>query len=244
MPSRWLITLDGPASSQIPVEAPHAVVSGWLDIDHKAPVKPYSLAPPRSVGGFTALEVRLLDDGLASRLLGGAPSGGRVRLGRHWFTVIAAAALQVRTPWTDLHRRPPSRAWEVSYLSPTTFRRRTRTSPWPAPDSVLTSLASRWRAVSPATAPKVNQATARSLWVSDLDGRSETLQLRETIVSGFVGRVRYVCDGSRVEAAAVDALFAFAEYAGVGSHTAFGLGTATVTPTWQPGQAAVGSRQG
>jgi CRISPR/Cas system endoribonuclease Cas6 (RAMP superfamily) len=76
------------------------------------------------------------------------------------------------------------------------------------------------------------------VWVSDVDGHSAALRLRDTVVSGFLGRVRYVCDGSDEEAAAVDALLAFARFAGIGSHTAFGLGSVEVNPTWQPGRAS------
>jgi hypothetical protein len=45
VPSRWLITLHGRPASQVPVTAPHAVVSRWLDSDHKAAVKPYAIGP-------------------------------------------------------------------------------------------------------------------------------------------------------------------------------------------------------
>jgi CRISPR-associated endoribonuclease Cas6 len=238
VPSRWCITLEGPAAPQIPVEAPHAVVSRWLDADHKAAVKPYSLAPPQSVGCRTTLEVTLLNDGLAQLLADRAAPGEAVRLGSQWFTVAAPSALEASASWTDLLRRPRCQAWEVSYLSPTTFRRGTRTSPWPAPESLVTSLASRWKALSPATVPIVNRDTARSLWVSDIDGHSETFRLRDTISSGFVGRIRYVCDGPDA-GAAVNALLAFAEFAGVGSHTAFGLGKTTISATWQPSRRAV-----
>jgi CRISPR-associated endoribonuclease Cas6 len=120
----------------------------------------------------------------------------------------------------------------------------TRTSPWPAPESVLTSLASRWRALRPQTAPALSRDLARSVWVSDVEGRSECLRSRDMLVSGFVGRVRYVCDGSAEAAATVGALFSFARFAGIGSHTAFGLGTVDLSPTWQPSRAAGDGRAG
>jgi CRISPR-associated endoribonuclease Cas6 len=234
MPSRWLIHLDGAPTPRIPVNAPHAVVSGWLDGDHKAPVKGYSLTPPRTTGRRTVLEVRLLDDALTERLESQAEPGRRVRLGHQHFTVAAPPARQAATPWPNLATATTVRAWEVHFLSPATFRRGSRTSPLPAPESILTSLASRWQALHPQTAPFVSPACARTVWVSDIEGRSEALELRDTVVSGFVGRLRYVCDGSDDDARITDALFRFAAYAGVGSHTAFGLGTVAVNPTWQP----------
>jgi CRISPR-associated endoribonuclease Cas6 len=249
VPSRWRVPLRGPTAPQVPVEAPHAVVSRWLDDDHKAAVKPYALAPPWSAGHRTVLAVRLLDDALAARLTARAVAGGHVRLGRHQFTVAARPELDLCRPWAELAAAGRRRAWEVAFLSPTTFRRGVRTSPWPAPESVLTSLISRWKALHPSSAPTLDQRAMRSVWVSDVEGRSEALRLWDTVVSGFIGRVRYVCDGSDAEAAAVDALLALAPFAGIGSHTAFGLGTVGVSSTWQPGRTnapagVAGSRPG
>ncbi len=234
MPSSWTVTLSGPADPDIPVNAPHAVVSQWLDENHKAPVKGYAISPPQSQGPITTLEIRLLDDGLADRLTAGAAVGGRIRLGRHWFTVAAPPRLDLAQPWQDLHATTGVRAWQVHFRSPTTFRRGSRTSPLPAPDSVLTSLVSRWRLLHPQTAPDLDRNGEQTLWVSDVEGRSQPLVLRDTVVSGFVGQVRYVCDGTPDHADAVGALMRFAGYAGIGSHTAFGFGTVGVTSTWQP----------
>ena len=234
MPSQWTIMLDGPADPDIPAEAPHAVVSRWLDEDHTAAVKPYSIAPPSGRGRRTVLRVCLLDDALAGRLAAHATVGAGVRLGRHHFTVTAPPVLEHGRSWVELSTARPGRAWDVSYLSPVAFRRRNRTSPWPAPDSVLTGLSARWQVLDPVTAPTVTREVLRSVWVADVSGSSQVFTLKDTIVSGFVGRLRYVCDGSESDAAVVSALFAFARYAGVGSHTAFGLGTVHIVHARPP----------
>jgi CRISPR/Cas system endoribonuclease Cas6 (RAMP superfamily) len=55
------------------------------------------------------------------------------------------------------------------------------------------------------------------------------------VVSGFTGRIRYVCDrGSDAEAGTFGALLAFAAYAGAGSHTTYGFGVVSPETTWQP----------
>jgi CRISPR-associated endoribonuclease Cas6 len=236
MPSRWQIPLDGPPRPAISPESVHAVVSRWLDGDHKAAVKPYAVSPPQFELGDetrTVLEVRLVDDALAAFLVAHVARDTPVRLGRHCLTVAGAPRLLDGTSWTDLGRPLATGAqqrttWEVSFRSPTTFRDRSRTSPWPAPESVLTGLAARWRALDPVSAPALSARAMRAVWVSDLDGHSEVLRLRDTVVSGFVGRVRYVYEGPPADAADVDALFGLARYAGIGSHTAFGLGTVDV----------------
>lgn len=241
---RTTILLDGDAGAQIPLEAPHAVLSGWLDEDHKAAVKPYALGPPRCVGRRVGLPVRLLEDALTGRLRRHAVAGATVRLGRHLFCVAATPRTEEHLSWEDLRGRSGRRAWEVAFRSPTTFRRGSRTSPWPAPDSLLLGLSSRWNALSAQSAPALTREVMQSLWVSDIDGRSEAIRLRGTVVSGFVGRVRYVCDGSEADAGTVDALLAFARFAGIGSHTAFALGTVDVESTWQPSRVTAGARRG
>lgn len=233
MPSEWTVSLTGPEHPAIPAEAPHAVVSRWLDTDHRAPVKPYSIAPPASRGRQTVLTVRLLDDDLAGVLLREASTGSDVRLGRHHFIVAAAPLARSVVAWPELEAAPVVRAWDVTFVTPATFRNGRRTSPWPAPSTVLDGLAARWAALR-GQAPGLTREGRASVWVSDVDGRSEPLELKQTVVSGFVGRVRYVSDGTEEEAAATSALFAFAAYAGIGSHTAFGLGAVRLARTWQP----------
>lgn len=240
MPSLWEIPLIGPDDLRVPVEAPHAVVSRWLDDDHQSPVKGYSVTPPFNVGGRRSiLTVRLLDDALAGRLVQHAAVGARIRLGSQHFTVATAPAMRRGTSWEELRSAHVCRAWEVDFRSPATFRRRNRTTPWPAPESLLVSLSARWRTLDPGTAPTLTREAISSVWVSDVEGRSQLLAIKGVTVSGFVGRLRYVCDGCEEDAGAVAALFRFAAFSGVGSHTAFGLGTVSVTDSWQPASAAV-----
>jgi hypothetical protein len=112
---------------------------------------------------------------------------------------------------------------------------------------VARSLAERWHHVDPATAPPLPTPGAGPVWVSDIEGHSEVQilarrarrdgqpKMEEEVVSGFVGRMRYVCDrGTDAEAADFDALVAFALFAGIGSHTTYGFGVVAPEPTWQP----------
>jgi hypothetical protein len=136
----------------------------------------------------------------------------------------------------------------VRFASPACVRRRNRAAPLLSPDALALGLAERWRLLDPTTAPAVAWLPAPGpVRISDLDGHSEVQILprtmrrnggqerREEVISGFTGRVRYVCDhGTDVEAAAFGALLAFAAFAGAGSHTAYGFGVVIPEPTWQP----------
>lgn len=254
MPSTWQIPLTGAAGAGVPLTAPLAVVSGWLDARsdgsqtgsepgltpdakdarsrHDAQARPWSVTPPQAVGRQrTVLEVRLLDDGLRDRLARVVVPGARVRLGSQHFTVADTASQVAAVGWEELARWSGERAWQVRFASPTTFRRGNRTSPWPDPVSVIRGLRARWDGLGHGPAP---EPTRGSVWVSDVDGRSDAVAMRGTVVTGFIGRLRYVCDGSAEDAAAFAALMAFGRFAGVGSHTTAGFGCIIPEPTPQP----------
>jgi hypothetical protein len=134
----------------------------------------------------------------------------------------------------------------MRFLTPTCIRRNNRTSPLLAPDSLARGLTERWRHLHPATAPPLPGPGPGPVWISDLDGHSEVQvltrrikrdgqwHLRDEIISGYTGRIRFVCEtGTDNQAAAFDALLAFAAYAGAGSHTTYGFGVTTAEDTWQ-----------
>lgn len=270
MPSRWEIILTGPAGAAIPLTAPQAVVSSWLDDPpYLAPggvgsegrrsahsgagrgwaSGPFSIISADGSGIAAAavvVQVRLLDDSLEGRLLDAVSPGRQVRLGACRYLVASPARLAARVEWADLRAQPRKRAWQVRFDTPVCFRRGNRTSPWPAPESVARSLAERWQRLHPATAPPSLGPGGGEVWVSDIDGHSQVQLLARhgrrpgqkavpEVVSGFTGRIRYVCDrGSDAEASTFGALLAFAAYAGVGSHTTYGFGIVSPETTWQP----------
>jgi hypothetical protein len=196
---------------------------------------------------MTILHVRLLDDALAGRLASAVRPGRPVRLGAGEYQIAAPPRETSGTAWPDLRSWSGGRAWQVRFVTPVCLRRGNRTSPWPAPDSVARGLAERWRRLDPATAPPLPARGAAPVWVSDIEGRSEAHILTrrakrdgqwlptDEVISGFTGRIRYVCDrGTDTEAADFGALMAFAAYAGAGSHTTYGFGVLCPEPTWQP----------
>jgi hypothetical protein len=248
----------------IPLAAPHAVLSGWLDdppaqggesasgsgarSPHAGSKRAWACGPfdtftPEdgdSVGAVTIVEVRLLDDSLAGRLQSAVRPGRSVRLGAHRYQIAGPARLVGEVTWAGLRDWSVERAWQVRFVTPVCLRRGNRTSPWPAPESVARGLAERWHRLHPATAPPLPGSGTGPVWVSDIDGHSETQILTRRgghgkVISGFTGRIRYVCDqGTDAEAADFGALIAFAAFAGAGSHTTYGFGVTCPEPTWQP----------
>lgn len=227
MPTSLLLHLEGPSSVEIPVGAAHAALSARIDIDHHSRVKPFSIGPPRDSGHGVAIRVGLLGNGLGERLADSFEADQRMRLGRHWYTA-AGMEIERDESWEALGGRPRSGAWEVDFVTPTTFRRRARSTPWPAPESIAKSLVERWRALDAATAPWIEDLHLKSIWVSDIRGESYPIQGPDSLVSGFVGTIRYVADADSQDGGAFGRLLGLAEFGGLGALTAFGFGQVVV----------------
>lgn len=270
MPSRWEVQFAGPVNAAIPLSAPLAVVSGWLDDPqpgrsgrvptaaptsaHDDQARKWTCGPLRSMtasgsagDSVTSLQVRLLDNELSDRLQAATRPGRIVRLGAHEYQIAVSARQVEQASWQELRRWSRARAWQIRCVTPACVRKRNRTSPLLAPASVARSLAERWHQLDPATAPPLPTRGAGPVWVSDIDGHNEVQilarrarrasqpMMEDEVVSGFVGRMRYVCDGGTdAEAADFGALIAFALFAGIGSHTTHGFGVVVPEPTWQP----------
>jgi len=271
VPSRWEVAFAGPAGAAIPLAAPMAVVGGWLDdrparrlqdglavpqrSGHDDQAKKWASGPLRTLAptapgraeAAIALQVRLLDDGLADRLRAAAVPGRVVRLGADDYVITEEPRPAQHMSWHALRWWSGARAWQVRFVTPVCLRSGNRTSPWPAPASVARGLAARWRQLDPQTAPPPPRPGVGPVWVSDIEGHNEVQilarnvrrdsrwRLEEEVISGFIGRIRYVCDrGTEDEAAAFDALMGFAAFAGAGSHTTYGFGVVQPEPTWQP----------
>ncbi|ACV77637.1 CRISPR system precrRNA processing endoribonuclease RAMP protein Cas6 [Nakamurella multipartita] len=221
------LLLKGPERISVPVAATHAAIARRIDADHHAPVKPFTIGPPRSRPGGVVLRVGLLDDALADVLDLSFAGNAEIRLGRHFFTFASAQRVSA-TRWEHLADGATGGRWTVEFLTPATFRRGGRTSPWPAPESVARGLGSRWRALHPETAPALDDRQARSIWVSDVRGESVAVSGPDAVISGFVGTVTYRADRAGDEAVAFGRLLRFATFGGIGSFTAFGFGQVAV----------------
>lgn len=236
MPSRWAVPLPGIEPGAVRWEHLHAAISTWFDDDaeqHHRPVKPWSVSPPRDGPDGPVVEVGLLDDGLVDRLRTCAAPGTRLRLGRTVVTASAEPRLLAAAPWNDLVSGFRARAWCLRFATPVTFRRGNRFTPLPAPSPVLGSLRRAWNTHAPADLAVDLDLAADPVWVTDIDGRNEVVQVNKLTVSGFVGRLRLECDDEAV-ADAVSRVVRIAPFAGIGAYTTRCFGVTRIDPTWQP----------
>lgn len=242
MPSRWLVPIAGVDPAHVKVEQIHGALTQWFDThaaEHAAQHKPYALSPMRETNGLPAVEVglltRLAEVRFAAATTPAAPPSTptiptlKLRLGGQFGTVATPRRIGHES-WESLATPSGAMSWTLDFVTPTTFRRGNRSTPWPAPSAVLRGLADRWATWSGLGDRTVSHQQVDEVWVADIDGRSHPLVVSGIHLSGFIGRISYRCDDPAV-AAIVDPLFRLAEYCGVGTATAKGLGVTRLVAT-------------
>lgn len=230
MPSRWWVPVTGVRPDLVKLDFVHAAVSAWFDLspgEHTAREKPYAVSPPASEGQIVGLEVGVLTSEMEKRLLDHAVAGERIRLGNQFGTVGRPRRIAEQS-WQKLAGCIHDRTWELAFATPTTFRRRDRSSPLPAPVTVLRGLSVSWSTWSDVGPRALARADADQVWVSELDLRSHEVSVSGLTVQAALGRVRYRCDDPRV-AAQVGPLFRLAPYSGVGALRSKGFGVTRLT---------------
>jgi CRISPR-associated endoribonuclease Cas6 len=238
MPSRWWVPLPDVRPEFVKLNHIHAAVSGWFDRtedEHRDGLKPYALSPLSRERGSVGLEIGTLSDEATRRLHEATAPGTQIRLGNQIRDLRGAQLLHTDS-WENLAAHTGDECWTLEFLTPTTFRSGDRASPLPHAATILRSLARAWDNYSPLPRQRPDLSWT-SVWVSDLDLRSEVVEIvtqaRATgarlpvTVSGSLGVLTLRCD-DRETAAAAGPLLALAAYAGVGSMTRKGLGVTRV----------------
>ncbi|STB94322.1 CRISPR system precrRNA processing endoribonuclease RAMP protein Cas6 [Corynebacterium amycolatum] len=213
----------------------HAVASSIVDRDHWASAKPWSLAPLVTDGTFCGLRIVTTNDEAVEALVEGAVPGRPCRFGRQATQVLGAPMLDVEVSADDFLSLEPESAFVLNFETPTTFRRGSRSMPFPDPQRILHSMQRRWSVCFGDEALGIIRPIVEpdDIWISDLDGRNVVTRASNLTVSGFVGRIRYVCE-TEASARAFNALTAMSTLTGVGSYTTRTLGRVAREETWQP----------
>lgn len=233
--ARHVLRFDGPHCAADP-EHLRVAVSRWLDDDpgQVVPLSPHGAAHkawgawwrPRPDGG--ELEVGVASQALSTRFLQRAAADGRIVFGDERLTLRDHdPAPRSTIEWAAVAATDsPGSSVTARFLTPTTLRRGSSTTPWLDPASLAISLSARWNALAPAGVPPAYLAPAEraALWVSAVSGTTRVLRLAgQRVVPGFVGDVTYRGDDEEV-LRRFTALLGMAQYLGAGARTTYGFG--------------------
>ena len=181
------------------------------------------------------MEVALLSEVAQQRFAEAAVPGVEVRLGNQ-VSRIGPPRLLEAASWRDLAEERGDGRWELEFLTPTTFRTGDRSSPLPRVDTILDGLHRAWQLWGDVELGVSGQDWT-AVWVSDIDLRNSTIELRvrrrdgstqPITVSGALGVLVLRCDSPDV-ASRVGPLLRLAPFAGVGGMTLKGLGVTRVS---------------
>jgi CRISPR-associated endoribonuclease Cas6 len=220
---------------------------------HAAEVKPFRIGQSRWQGGEgdgpAQLDVQLglLDDTLLPALLGALEVGSRHgQPDTSLRAQVMAARLVTQRSYDDLYQQYASgmggRELHMQFLTPTTFRTTDLDMPFPVPKTVFYGLQRRWEAFSDVHfGPELNDWIGRAVRVRDFQLRPRTVHFkgaRGASMTACVGEVTYqLARPGDAMPAFVRLLADYANYAGVGYKTTYGLGHVrtksgqTYTPT-------------
>lgn len=230
MPTRFWIPVDGVDPGRVRLEHVHAAVSRWFDRteeEHRDNVKPFALSPVSSRGDGThdvGIEVAALTDDAHERLDAGVATG-RIRLGSVTGSLGRPEPIH-RESWAELDRWSGAQEWLLRFHTPVTFRQRDRSQPWPAPSAVLRGLSESWNRWSGLPERRLTYQQVDDVWVTEIDGHTETVIVGPMELTGFVGEIAFRT--TPAQAALVDPLMRLATFSGVGTAKHKGLGVTSV----------------
>ncbi|WP_084639562.1 CRISPR system precrRNA processing endoribonuclease RAMP protein Cas6 [Geitlerinema sp. PCC 9228] len=169
------------------------------------------------------LKISLLDGDLLVPLLWGlsADAGKEISLAGIPIQLSPRVNLVASNTYTKVTQVPPQETITLRFLSPTSFKQQGNIQPFPLPELVFGSLLRRWHQLAPRSLqlPEVDWEGC----VSALNVKTKTCQLNRTPQIGCVGWVSYrFHDPEQARVATI--LAHFAQFAGVGRKTAFGMG--------------------
>ncbi|MFL1434862.1 CRISPR system precrRNA processing endoribonuclease RAMP protein Cas6 [Nocardiopsis protaetiae] len=221
MPTQWTLTLTPPPPDPVDPRHLHALACQLLETptaEHTAATKPFTAAATGAhlvaswLGGPAEPDL-------------GAKLADPLRLGAQPVRLSPADHRSVSYP--RLLDLPPTAKAAVEFVSPAYVSRNGRQLPLSDPELLLAGLARRWAAFSPLPLPEqeVDQVLG-AVFLTRHRIATRTVGQGPHRRTGFVGRAAFGLPARATPAQrqVFTALWAFAEFAGVGAQTTHGLG--------------------
>lgn len=233
MPSRWFVPVPALDPARVRPHFVHSAFTAWFDHtgpEHYSGEKPYSVSLlTRDDHGRTGVEIATLTEEAEQRLKTAVKARTPVRLGNQ-IREVQQPVLERHETWEQLAQHSGATQWRLDLVTPATWRTGDRASPLPDPRTIVKNLTQAWVAWGTIDLPPAEG----SVWISDLDLRSEPLRLRiggtggcplDITVPGVTGTLVLRPTGPP---ASLDSLVRLAAYTGIGSFTRRGLGVTRV----------------
>jgi hypothetical protein len=227
---RWLLTLDMPTCVSASPSHFHAIVSDWVDVNHHAERKAFSLGPISSKDGTIEVEIRTFSTRAADSIQESFTNAQFIRVGSNRANDSSLALIESAS-FVDLVDRSKADAMiDVRFVTPTVFRTGSKTSVLPGATQVFAHARRVWSEWAPRDlAPHLEFGTL-SILTPFLEGTTTRWDLGRRHWSGFVGRAQY--DLSLLDARDVrvlNVMGSLLDFVGVGSNTTWGMGVVSVS---------------
>jgi CRISPR-associated endoribonuclease Cas6 len=173
---------------------------------------------------------------VSEHLLSFTPNMGGVRIGDAVFSIVNVATTAEEHPeagqddyialWERWGKVAPPDSVTLLFLTPTTFRVNHFEQPFPLPRWVFGSLIALWDAFSPYPIGQgMRELIEEAVILSNWRGETRRVELGNHRTVGFIGKFTYRFAERLPELSRLIGMLAeFAFYAGVGWHTAHGMG--------------------
>ncbi|MFT3662698.1 MAG: CRISPR system precrRNA processing endoribonuclease RAMP protein Cas6 [Gordonia sp. (in: high G+C Gram-positive bacteria)] len=211
----------------------HAALAHVLDDDHRRQSKEWALRPIESMSGITVQQVTTIGAETARRLTEHLTPGTEFRLGTQTTALLDSPRILEAADEEAVLDVEPRREHTVEFLSPTAIRSGQRFTPLLDPARIFRSVNARWNTVfgRPLSDVRPWSPEDDDVWVSHITGKTRTFKHAQIHISGFTGRMRFVCDTPEA-AATWTPLLEFARLVGIGAYTARGLGSIELHRSW------------
>jgi len=227
---RWLLTLDMPTHEKASPSHLHAVVSNWVDDDHHAERKAFSLGPISSDDGTIEVEIRTFSTRAADSMQDSFTNAQFIRVGSDRANDASLALIESASFVDLVDRSKPDAMIGVQFLTPTVFRTGSKTSVIPGATQVFAHARRVWSEWAPRELTPNLEIGTLSILTPFLEGTTSKWDLGRRHWNGFVGRAQY--DLSLLDARDVrvlNVMGSLLDFVGVGANTTWGMGVVSVS---------------
>ena len=232
--TRWMLHLDLPEIRNFSLVHAHAVVSSWVDDDHHAGRKAFSLGRAKQSQNSVEIELRTFSEETSDRLQQSFSATPYIRIGSQRSDEARLQVIESTTFEDLIEDSEANQTLNLDFDTPVVFRSGSRYSVIPHHSLVFGHGRRVWSLWAPPDLVPEIELRDLPILTPLLDGSTQPWGLGKRSWDGFVGRVRYdlsLLDEREIRV--LNVLGQFLNYVGVGANTTWGMGVVNVTTSLQ-----------